>query len=216
MGKKAAFTLRRFLAFCLLLVGTLILVSLPAGAGEKNAPEGEPAIKAGPGSLLPTARNLSDVRAMIRPQKALYNHKYHALSRCGMLGAKIELKDKYPQDPNNSAYFLKGIVILKVKVDKKHAGFGLKNGHGVKLYVDHKLLNQNDFLIVSDPKIKDEKAKKEWADIWEWKLDTTRFPDGFHTVAVNVCDHFDHYGVDSFNCYIGNKEGKIQKPESRK
>ena len=147
---------------------------------------------------------------MIRPQKALIKHKYHALSLCGMLGAKIELKDKYPQDPMNSAYYLKGIVTLRVKVDKMHAGYGLKNGHGVKLYVDGKLLNQNDFLLVPDPKIKDEKAKEEYADIWEWQLDTTRFPDGLHAVYVNVCDHFDHYGVDGFRCYIRNVEGKIK------
>jgi len=209
MGKRAAFTLRRFMVFFLMLAGTLILFSLSAGAGEKGAPEGEPAIKAGPGSLLPTARNLSDVRGMIRPQKALHQHKYHAMSRCGVLGARLELPDKYPSDYSSGVFYLKGTVALRVKIDKKHSGYGLKNGHGVKLFVDGKLLNQNDFLLVKDPKIKNEKAKEEWSDIWEWKLDTTRFPDGRHTIAVNVCDHFDHYGVDAFTCYIGNHGRKI-------
>lgn len=125
-----------------------------------------------------------------------------------MLGARMALLDetRYPRDSMNSAYYLKGMVTLNVKVDKKHAGYGLKNGHGVKFYVDGKLLHQDDFLLVKDPLIKDAKAKEEYADIWEWKLDTTRFSDGFHTISVNVCDHFDHYGVDGFKCYILNNE----------
>lgn len=206
--------MKAILVSFLFAAGMILLSSLLAFAEEKGTPEGEPAIKAGPGSLLPTARNLSDVRGMIRPQKALFQHKYHAMSRCGVLGARLEMPDKYPADYLSGVFYLKGTVALKVKIDKKHSGYGLKNGHGVKLFVDGKLLNQNDFLLVKDPKIRNDKAKEEWSDIWEWKLDTTRFPDGRHTIAVNVCDHFDHYGVDAFTCYIRNKEVKSHKSEA--
>ncbi|MCL5772913.1 MAG: hypothetical protein M1536_00840 [Firmicutes bacterium] len=199
------------LMFLSVLVLSLALVNQASSqeqpaAASTPAAEKEPAIKAGPSNLLPTARNLSDIRAMIYPQKSLYEHKYHAKSRCGVLGARLELIGKHSANYITGIYYLKGVVTLRVKIDKKHSGYGLTNGNGVKFFVDGKLFTQNDFLLVKDPAIKDKNAEQEWENIWEWQLDTTRFPDGKHTIAVNVCDHFDHYGIDSIDCYFVNKE----------
>ncbi|MFH0803342.1 MAG: hypothetical protein V2A78_13295 [bacterium] len=185
--------------------------AIPVFAEEKMGSSAPPTVK----SLLPTTENLSDVQGMIRPKKALCDHKYHALSRCGMLGAKLELEGEHKRDSMNSAYYLKGTVVLKVKVDKMHSGYALKNGYEVELSVDGKLFDQSNFLLVKDPKIRNKKVKEEWSDIGEWKLDTTRFSDGLHRVSVHVCDHFDHYGVNGFKCYIQNGEGRIKNAEVR-
>lgn len=201
-----------FILLILLIASVMLLTfSTSANSQEKStaspAPETkEPVIKVGNGTLLPTARNLSDVRAMIYPQKALLNHKYHARSLCGVLVAKMDLLENFPVDYSSGILYLKGTITIRVKVDKMHSGYGLTNGHGVKLYVDGKLFLQNDFLLVKDPKIKDKNAKHEWEEIWQYKLDTTRFSDGRHTIVINVCDHFDHYGADLIQCYIRNKK----------
>lgn len=210
-GKYLRFKASLILFVFLIASALLFAFAIPALSQDKNtsdsAPEpAEPAIKAGGGNILPTAKNLSDVKGMIFPQKALYNHIYHNPKFCRVLGAKLELVDKQPVEYVNGIVYLKGSVTLRVKVDKKCAGYGLTNGHGVKLCIDGNLFLQNDFLFVKDTAIKDKNAKAEWEEIWLYNLDTTRFTDGPHVIIVNVCDHFDHYGVDSIRCVIRNKE----------
>ena len=74
---------------------------------------------------------------------------------------------------------LSGVVLIRCEVDKERRGYGNKVGYGVRYYVDSVLAHEEFYKPESDGR-------------FSYKLDTTAFEDGEHTLYVGMCDHNEH------------------------
>lgn len=79
---------------------------------------------------------------------------------------------------------LSGVVNIKARVAKDARGYGDMTGYGVRWMVDETLIGAQYY-------------EKECDGEFEFRLDTSAFPEGPHVLRVSCCDHYDHIGVYS-------------------
>jgi len=84
-------------------------------------------------------------------------------------------------------------ALVLLRSDFQRRGMGLREGHGVKFYVNGKRAHVN-------PDVND--------GSYEWLLDMTLWPAAEHYVTINVCDHHDHIGVATLRLKPGELRGQ--------
>lgn len=115
-------------------------------------------------------------------------HGGHEKEKCGKFDIRI--------DQPVSETVLKDLVTVKTALTGRFRGYSNEWGFGVRYYLDGTLVSE-EFI---DPK----DAKD--VQTFEHTFDTNRYPDGPHTITVNICDHNKHEGTTSIPVWINNNK----------
>ncbi len=103
---------------------------------------------------------------------------------------KCKLSKPLIKEPRDGA-IVSGTITIKVEVDKNARGYADQSGYGARWMVDQQLIAGMYYEKESDGK-------------FEFRLDTTSFPNGPHVIRVGTCDHYDHVGATSIQLIFEN------------